>query len=267
MTHKAKQGLVLPLVLAFMVVSQIVYLGICQLNSLYRSRIQQATAHYQVKIQDLLFQQILRSLLEQDWLQQVASQIEDDLRLFERQITSQKNWQLVDASFLTNDSSSVAIIPLKSQADLSDPTSQTAYLVYALELEFSDLNFSRPSLSEKFLAQLQKSLADLNLTQLASALPTGQTARERVSLLGQELLDQGYLLESTHQESLEGSWQVQLDVPYQVDFNTGKSQLSIENDQLGYYSQLNDGHAYQTKIDLPSLTYQINFCGQVYIPY
>ncbi|MCR8969337.1 hypothetical protein [Facklamia sp. 7083-14-GEN3] len=243
---KNKKGLILPMVLCFMMLSQVIYLGVIQLNALHRQRIHQSNNYYQLQIQTLLADSNLRPILQDQWTKSLEESLQRECQLLQKE-------SLNDLGLFTSDS-----------------LIQTINLIEVETLDFDSLLLlyktlifiEKPSNFEPTFSIIEADgewVANDQVTLFPNS--SKEDSFDASHLL---LSSQGYLINKGLNKNKKSQWVGTLEQEFQIEFNTGTSKILTSGYKLIFDSRLSTGESFEKKQDLPQLNYLLQWHGNLY---
>ncbi|MGF3072404.1 hypothetical protein [Facklamia sp. P12934] len=243
---KHKKGLILPMVLCFMMLSQVIYLGVIQLNALQRQRIHQSNNYYQLQIQTLLTDFNLRPVLQDQWTKSIEESIQRECQLLQKE-------SLNDLGLFTSDS----LIQTVNLIEVDTLDIESLLLLYKtlIFIEYPsnfESSFSIIEADGEWLANGQVTLFPNSSKE--SSFDASQIF----------LSSQGYRLNKQLTKQKESQWVGTIEKEFQIEFNSGTSKVLSSRDELIFDSRLSSGESFEKKQDLPQLNYLLQWHGNLY---
>lgn len=249
---QARKGLIFPMILCFMIVSQLIYLGICHLNSLDRQRSQQMIHHYQLATQEQFALSWLEEHLQDLWQEQFKVFFEENLA------------QLISDNLLTNDLHPASLQPtlLAPMLIIEDSHGQE----YLLLQEASVKWLSNHSLTSR---EELNYLIDAPMDWQISPENSGHHLLLNQNRLDElySLIDEGYILLQTYERDDDRKWLGQLENPITFHFSTGSCQIFPDQENMRWVSQLANGLSHEKTKPLPKIDYRVEWKAYLlYLP-
>lgn len=221
MRQNSKKGVIMPLLLVFLLISQIIYSGLLYLNRINSSRTVNFQDYYQVMIQEVLTQKVYNSLKESE-----SQQLENIIQA-----------KLTDQHLLMMPSNIMLPLLGGSQLGVVELSADNAYqrlFVYSSEIFLSS---SGLELLDKFNAVsvnggLDEKNFPLSLEELMPyEWPLRDLKQERDQLI-EAIEQEGFrLIDSSQRRHLE-HWYYTNSNYYTMNFNEGSTQVSYKDGYL-----------------------------------
>lgn len=243
---KNKRGLIIPMILCFMLLSHIIYMGIIHLNALHRQRIQQSNHYYQLQIQSLLSHFILYSFITDQWSVSLEETILDDCHLLQKETFNAYKLHSNDL-----------LHPTLNIIKVEDSNSEAFLLLHKMHI------YLQPSLNfQPAFTRIEPDGEWLNKQQI---MPYAAEVNEfSFETITQELVSQGYNIFQQIETSKEAQWVGTLSNDYQFEFNSGTTFITSDTEELCFSSTLPSGDCFEKRWRSSEINYLLQWQGNLY---